>query len=353
MPCTSAACCRRHPRACAASAAVHSSRCASSPLPEAHATATVTVASADAVSSESWHSFYCQFASLGDVYVGAPEAPPCSRCKWTFVRLQRRWDEDEREARRADAWGRWLVVGLAAVWRAIVATRKRYRWLVFCRVNMQWLVPPLQLVRRVQALVSTPSPVALVPDTESNWGVNDRFGIVNEAAAEAYFDARSSLLRTSGAQGNTESVLAAALKAARVAVLTLPTLGTLACCKPEAPKCYTRLCLALWVNDTATAARGRTLAVKYIFEAQSAVQNAEAVVRGTSSLTSRCDGRGGPDAWSACERPASPRSPHHCAPQQGLCLRPPPAIAWRALWRRNSTAWYRWLSPPPWSDRAG
>jgi hypothetical protein len=244
---------------------------------------------------------------------------------------------------------------------------------------MQWLTEPRVLIRVLMHGVSPDVPAAYVPDTESYWGVNDRFAVVSRPAAAAYFTERGALRATH--TGNTETLhvlcgsnattcddcyccclgvaacwlkrrgldlrdrLAAVLKAARVAVRFMPTLGTLKCCG-VAHECHARTSSGvrqwLWVNGSS-----ELLCVKYVFEAQAAVQNAEALTARAASLVA-C-----PGGTSACERPANARSPHHCAPRQALCVRPAPEIEWRALWRagarnRSSADWYRWIGAPPW-----
>lgn len=211
------------------------------------------------------------------------------------------------------------------------------------------------------------------PDTENYWGANDRFALLNHAAAEPYF-ARAALLPVHGGN-NTESLLALALKRGRVAIRWVPTLGMLACCSSRrirSEDCHTKVCVSLWLNASlavpsavsmsgrsslggddsdggrraaATTAGGVVYRIKYIFEAQAAVQNAEVLRRHSSELVD-C-------SVAACERPHDPQaSPHHCVPKQALCLRPPPKIDWRALWhpwrdRSTSTSW-RWADRPPW-----
>ena len=379
-------CCRRHPRACLPSLTRKRDafRVAEAPLIESNRrfdggdaesfrecaagddkwrhqaqadTAILTVASSDLLRPAAWRAFYCRFAAAGSVYLGAATSPPCSACRWTFVRLtQRMGDADSRR----DSWGRFIIAGLHTVWQ--VASRQvTAEWFVFTRVNMQWLVDPRLLLRQVQSLGGPSArPAAFVPDTENYWGVNDRFAILNAAAAPAYFGRAASLPAHTG---NTESLLAASLKAANASVFLLPTLGTMACCaNTNRGECFTRVCREIFVNDTTSSGspNGITLRVKYIFEAQAAVQNAELLLRRRSSLA-RCpvggsgDGVGkqggeseGEGGFPDCVQPKNAQAPHHCVPMHAVCLRPQPDILWRAIWRRNSTDWFRWLSEPPW-----
>lgn len=245
----------------------------------------------------------------------------------------------------------------------------RYLWYLYARPDMQWLVDPkvLWLGARSDSIERDAGQrpnAAYVPDTESYWGVNDRFAILSERAAEAYFSLRASLLPTH--VGNTESLLAAALRAGRVAVRWFPTLGTLPCCS-SSHDCHARgssgLCLRIRMNDERLFGRGgRTLGVKYVYEAQAAVQYAEVLLQNLSSLIScprsvvggseqRYASRSLP---SACHRPANERSPHACVPVRALCLSPvEPQITWRALWQGNHTKWYRWIDRAPWAARRG
>lgn len=243
----------------------------------------------------------------------------------------------------------YVVQGLAAVW-SVLSDVARYRWFVYARADMHWLIDPLIIVKHIRSdlqrrAADPAAPLLYTFDTENWYGANDRFAVCNRASAEAYFT-RAAML--SSHNGNTETLLAASLKAAKASILLMPTLGTLACCAPSARDCHTRLCATIWVNDTARAAGGRTLDVKYIFEAQAAVQNAEHVLRGTSRIAP-CSGGAASSVERLCEAPRNPASPHACLPVRALCIRPvQPTIEWRALWHRNATDWYRWLSPPPW-----
>ena len=254
-----------------------------------------------------------------------------------------------------------MVHGLTSLYQVTVAQRP-YNLYVYARPDMQWLVEPHLLwlharadtASRAQPTRSSLLPAAYVFDTESYWGVNDRFAILNVArAAAAYFVHRASLLPTH--EGNTETLLAAALKANGVAIRWMPTLGTLPCCaSPSA--CHARgssgLCQRIWVNDVeGYGPRGRVLSVKYVYEAQAAVQNAEVLLRNLSSLVSCPADGNAPSAaiTNTCQPPANPRSPHACVPIKALWLSPvAPHIAWRALWQRNSSSWYRWIDAAPW-----
>ena len=207
---------------------------------------------------------------------------------------------------------------------------------------MQWLADPRAYLPLVYASSSS-TPTAYVPDTENYWGVNDRFAILNAAAADAYFVARASLLPTH--TGNTETLLAAALKAASVAVRWLPTLGTLLCCAagrvhatPAAPVD----CASIFGSTTSSAhPQGFTICVKYIYEAQAAVQNAEGLKRGTAHLELCSSRRAG-----ACGRQIRARTSLRA--DAGRLRAPEPVIAWRAQWLGNQTDWYRWVDPAPW-----
>lgn len=302
----------------------------------------MTVASSDIVSPLRWRHFACLFLSVADVYVGAPSSNPCPECQWRFVKISRR--------RRDTPWGRYIIHGMRDVWTFVSTASHKARWFVYARPDMQWLVDPrVVLASMARWNAAADRSLAFVPDSEAYWGVNDRFAICTRRAADVYFT-RAALLPAHA--GNTETLLAAALKAGKVAVRWLPTLGTLPCCA-SGRECHARggsgVCVRLWVNASEilrrrvrnAAARGTTLHVKYIFEAQAAAQNAEAVLKRVSGLA-RC---GSAD----CDRPRNPAAPHHCVPRMGLCLQPvPPTITWRALWRGNSSSFYRWLDPPPW-----
>ena len=96
-------------------------------------------------------------------------------------------------------------------------------------------------------------------------------------------------------------------------------------------------------HDTSTHPQGFTICVKYIYEAQAAVQNAEGLKRGTAHLELCSSSR-----RAECVRPTNPRAPHHCVPTRAVCVRPEPVIAWRAQWLGNETDWYRWIDPAPW-----
>ena len=341
-----AACCRRHPRSCTAVRREHT--CAQRDASDA-STATVAVASPDVVSLNQWRDFDCRFGALSTVYVGSSHNP-CRACSYTFVALAA---HDSHES-----WGRHIVAGLRRVWDFITHHhgRRHYLWYMFARVDMRWLVEPRVLLRHIRTGTPPERPAVYVPDTESYWGVNDRFGVCNAAAASAYFGERASLLASH--TGNTESLLAAALKASGALVLLTPTLGTLACCASRArAECHSKVCRRVWLNHTtaaeATTSRSRAsragvvVSAKYIFEAQAAVQNAEGLLRRTAML--------GPCAAGtmSCVRPTNPASPHACLPMAAVCVKPPPAIAWRALWRRNSSEWFRWIDPPPWRTARG
>ena len=69
---------------------------------------------------------------------------------------------------------------------------KLYHYYLYARADMQWLADPRAYLPLVYASSSS-TPTAYVPDTENYWGVNDRFAILNAAAADAYFVARASL----------------------------------------------------------------------------------------------------------------------------------------------------------------
>ena len=329
--CSTALCCRRHPRACKAVPAVskNNENCRGE-LYSPH-TAILSAASPDAVTQQRWHAFSCLFAGAGDVYV-ASSSNPCASCSFEFVQISPRQNEQ--------AWGKYIIAGLRSLYRSI---SKSYHHYLYARADMQWLADPRAYLPLVYASSSS-TPTAYVPDTENYWGVNDRFAILNAAAADAYFVARASLLPTH--TGNTETLLAAALKAASVAVRWLPTLGTLLCCAAGPRACHARgssgLRQHLYVNDTSAHPQGFTICVKYIYEAQAAVQNAEGLKRGTAHLE-LCSSR-----RAECVRPTNPRAPHHCVPTRAVCVRPEPVIAWRAQWLGNETDWYRWVDPAPW-----
>ena len=255
MSCTSASCCRRHPRAC---------RCASHDrAPAAAVTAVATVASADAAPFTVWIEFVCRFARLGTTYVGSA-ANPCKWCPWQFVQLG--------EHHAPEAWGRYVVRGLGAVWARIREQVRPLRWVIFARVDMQWFAEPQLLLGSVVHGYRGASRHPI--DTESYWGVNDRFAICSAAAAPAYFGRRALLL------ANTETLLAAALRESNVSVLWVPTLGALRCCASTLRECNSRVCRRLRVNDTSAE-------IKYIFEAQAAAQHSEVLRRRVSHLA-RC-----------------------------------------------------------------
>ena len=300
----------------------------------------LTAATPDIVSPAAWSDFECRFREVGDVYVGSTRSPPCpgGGCTWRFVRVTNKL--------AVEPWSTFVLRALQTVWANLNA--KRYRWFVYARADMQWLVEPALLLLHVRSNMqkrepgSTITPLVYVPDSENYWGANDRFAICNQAASAPYFT-RASLLEEHS--GNSEQLLAAALKRVNASILLVPTLGALSCCSSAALlSCNSPVCARVWVNST--GARGRVLDVKYVFEAQAAIQNAEVLLRSRSKLVSdTCPA----SAQPTCVRPRHPSSPHACLPMQALCLRPEqPQIAWRALWHRNRSDWYRWLSPPPW-----
>ena len=373
MPCATAECCSRHPRACSSSLPKESldksfqqDSCQSLPRTSSK-TAILTTATPDVVTAAAWSEFDCRFRAIGDVYVGSPSEPPClGRCAWRFVRVARKLS--------GEPWGHFVLKGLRTVWLHLQRREvPKYKTFVSARADMHWLIEPRLLVVHIRSDIQrrhgfplsappdTPraaaaadtrraaTPLVYLPDTENWWGANDRFAVCNRAAAEAYFN-RASLIKTH--DGNTETLLAAALKRANAAILLVPTLGTLACCTAMAfSSCNSRVCARVWVNESG----GREFSVKYIFEAQAAIQNAEVLLRAQSRLVpceaaaAKRTGAATATVTSLCERPRSPNSPHHCLPVQALCLWPKrPVIAWRALWHRNASDWYRWLSRPPW-----
>ena len=192
------------------------------------------------------------------------------------------------------------------------------------------------------------TPLVYLPDTENWWGANDRFAVCNRAAAEAYFN-RASLIKTH--DGNTETLLAAARKRERCDLAGAHAGYPCLLHGHGVQLLQLAVCARVWVNESG----GREFSVKYIFEAQAAIQNAEVLLRAQSRLVpceaaaAKRTGAATATVTSLCERPRSPNSPHHCLPVQALCLWPKrPVIAWRALWHRNASDWYRWLSRPPW-----
>ena len=198
------------------------------------AIAVATVASPHVVSMTRWHDFGCLFSSVADVFVGSSLNPwwRSTPCPWTFIRLEPRTP--------STPWGQYVIVGLRTVWQSALSSFvHRFRWFVYARVDMQWVADPRLLLRSLleQWAGATSRALAFVPDTEHYWGVNDRFAICTRPAAEAYFASRAELLPKHS--GNTETLLAAALKAAKASVLWLPTLGMLPCCT-IARECHDR-----------------------------------------------------------------------------------------------------------------
>ena len=86
--CSTALCCRRHPRACKAVSAVskNTENCRGE-LYSPH-TAILSAASPDAVTQQRWHAFSCLFAGAGDLYV-ASSSNPCASCSFEFVQISR------------------------------------------------------------------------------------------------------------------------------------------------------------------------------------------------------------------------------------------------------------------------
>lgn len=293
-------------------------------------TAIIAVATPQVASPSQWREFSQRFGRIGNVYIGST-FDPCPSCTWTFIPIAPRSVNM--------AWGGYVLSGLRTVWQ--ILSRSLFRWYVYARVDMQWLIEPENLLHSLDAHLAAASTrqVIFVPDTESYWGVNDRFAICTRSSAPSYFN-RAELIPSHN--GNSESLLAAALRAAKVSVRWLPTLGALSCCASPR-ECHARggsgVCRTVWAG----VGRGTEYRVKYIFEAQAAVQNAEALLRRNASLQ-RCSS--GEPRW--CDRPKNPNSPHHCVPEKALCVWPEPAITWRALWQRNSSDFYRWLDSPPW-----
>ena len=244
---------------------------------------TISAGSFDVVSS--WQQFCDDVTALGRLIV-VTEYNPCPMSPATqFVRAPQK--------QRNHTWGFHVVQCQYKAWMSVTVPTAFY---MYVRPDMHWFVPLRRFI--VDLWKYIPLRDAWVPDCENAWGVNDRFAILNTKAASAYFTRYTHFIDPPRPRMKTENILKYALESRNISVGTVPTVGALTCCRFIA-RCFRKRCRMVRFGNV-------TVGVKYPFEAQAAVQNAEQFSFGVRSH------------------------------RRKIVLTRPPQIDWMA-WKRNST----------------
>ena len=213
---------------------------------------TISAGSFDVVSS--WQQFCDDVTALGRLIV-VTEYNPCPMSPATqFVRAPQK--------QRNHTWGFHVVQCQYKAWMSVTVPTAFY---MYVRPDMHWFVPLRRFI--VDLWKYIPLRDAWVPDCENAWGVNDRFAILNTKAASAYFTRYTHFIDPPRPRMKTENILKYALESRNISVGTVPTVGALTCCRFIA-RCVRKRCRMVRFGNV-------TVGVKYPFEAQAAVQNAE------------------------------------------------------------------------------